>query len=729
MNTLLFRFINQTLQNPLFDSVLPVFSDKDYVVIPGAVALGLLAYFGRRHARTCVVALALAVLLANLGSEKILKNLFKAKRPYAVIQGVHLHRGNQWRSYDPRWYDYDPRKSYAFPSTHAANVAALAVALAFLSRKTLWATLPLALLVGLSRVYTGNHFPGDVLAGYLWGALCGFAVGKLSFWGARRICPHGPDQRPAEPFPRERKAFLWILALWTLVNFAFVHLGRFDLAGDEAQYWDWSRRLALGYYSKPPLIAYLMAILTSAGGHKEWAIRSGAVLFSSGTLAIIYALTLRIARARTNTPNHAKAERTALVAACVALAMPSTWVGSVLMTIDPPTVFFWALAMYLFHRAVNGESAYWVWTGLALGVGLLAKYTGALLVVSFALYLILLDRRHWRTLGPYAALVLMLLCLSGVIYWNAANDWVSIRHPLHAGLEDSPSVAATLAHLLEYLAGQIGVASPIVLGLFFWAMLVLARRFRRDRDAAYLFLCFIVLFAFYFAVACTRKPLANWPVAAYLAAAPAFACVWTERPRGPWLRRLLAAGVVLGCALGILARSTDLLYFAAKPFTGPDHRPDRIHLAGLAIDPDKDPTNHLRGGKELGAALSEHLAPGGSPFIFSNRYQLTAWAAFYTRGRPQTYCLDPDDKRRFNQYDLWGGWDDLIGRDALFVTGGDDLKAAYFIYRMKQTGAFEDGKLLEKIEVRRGNTVVRTFTISKMHNYSGSLRGPTQDRY
>ena len=729
MNAVLFKFINQTLQNPLFDAFLPVFSDKDYVVIPGAVALGLVAYFGRRHARTCVVALALAVLLADLGSEKVLKNLVKEKRPYAVMEGVHLHRGNEWQSYDPRWYDYDPRKSHAFPSTHAANVAAVAVALAFLGRKTLWATLPLALLAGLSRVYTGNHFPADVLAGYVWGGLCGFAACKLSFWGVRRIWGDAPDPGPAAPMPRERTVFLWILGLWTLVNFAFVYLGRFDLAGDEAQYWDWSRRLALGYYSKPPLVAYLMAILTSAGGHKEWAIRSGAVLFSSGTLALIYALTLRIARAQTDTPNPVRAERTALLAACVALAMPSSWVGSVLMTIDPPTVFFWALAMYLFHRAVNGEPAYWWWTGLALGLGLLAKYTGALLVVSFALYLILVDRRHWRTLGPYGALVLMLVCLSGVIYWNAANDWVSIRHPFHAGLEEGASVAATLAHVLEYVGGQMGVVSPIVLGLFLWAMVVLARRFRCDRDAAYLFLCFIALFGFYFAVSFTRRPLANWPVAAYVAAAPAFACVWSEGPRGPWLRRLLAAGVVLGCVLGILARSTDLLYLAAAPFTGPDGRPDRIHLAGLSIDPDKDPTNHLRGGRELGAALSEHVATGKATFIFSNRYQLTAWAAFYTQGRPQTYCLDPDDKRRFNQYDLWGGWDDLVGRDALFVTGGDELKAAYFIHRMKQTGAFEDGELLEKVEVRRGKTIVRTFTISRMHNYSGSLRAPTEDRY
>ena len=75
----------------------------------------------------------------------------------------------------------------------------------------------------------------------------------------------------------ERKAFLWLLGAWTLANAAFVLLTPFCLVGDEAQYWDWSRRPALGYYSKPPLIAYIVAGFVAVGGNKEWVVRSGAV--------------------------------------------------------------------------------------------------------------------------------------------------------------------------------------------------------------------------------------------------------------------------------------------------------------------------------------------------------------------------------------------------------------------------------------------------------------------
>jgi 4-amino-4-deoxy-L-arabinose transferase-like glycosyltransferase len=719
MNAVLFKLINQTLANPLFDRVLPVLSDKDYVVIPGIVALVLLLYFGGRRGRTCVLALGLAVLLANIGSEKVLKNLVHEKRPYAVLEGVHLHRNGEWTVYDPQWYDQDRRQSNSFPSSHAVNAAAIAVVLAFLNRRTLWITAPLTVLVGVSRVYTGNHFPGDVLGGYLWGSACGLTAATLCPWMVRKVWGEEVP-RPAVPISEERKSFFWVLGLWTVVNFSFIYLSRFNLAGDEAQYWDWSRHLALGYYSKPPMIAYLIKILTNAGGHKEWAIRSGAVLFSSGTLAFVYALTLRVA----------KREQTALLAACAALAMPSIWAGSALMTIDAPLVFFWAVALYTFHRAVNGEAAMWWLTGLALGLGMMTKYTMLALAVSFAAYLVLVDRAPLRRSGPYLALMIMVLCLTGVVYWNAANGWVSIRHTYSIGAGGSKSFGKTLSHFIAYFAGQLGLVSPMLFGLIGWAMVALARRFRQNRDAAYLFLGFIVLFGFYAAVSLTRAPQANWPVCAYIAAAPGLAWVWNERSRGPVMRKLLAAAVVLGCVMGIATRSTDLIYMAAGPFTTSGKDPARMYLGGLSIDPDRDPTNKLIGGRELGAALSKYVgrAKAETPFIFSNRYQLTAWAAFYTKGHPRTYCMNPGD-RRYNQYDLWSGWNTLVGRDGLFVTGGDETRARAYINGMVQAGAFERGEYLETVLVYRNKTLVRTFTISRLYRYSGLEWTPAAEKF
>lgn len=155
-----------------------------------------------------------------------------------------------------------------------------------------------------------------------------------------------------------------------------------------------------------------------------------------------------------------------------------------------------------------------------------------------------------------------------------------------------------------------------------------------------------------------------------------------------------------------------------------------LQIAGLSIDPENDPTNELYGARDLGAAISRHLdaEAGLPPFIFSDKYQVTALSAFYTRGRPRTFCMNPGG-RRYNQYDLWGGWSDLVGRDGIFVTGGDDAKATMYIQGMVAAGAFDRGELLETVRVYRGKTLVRTFTISSLHNYSGYVPQPHDEKF
>ena len=46
-----------------------------------------------------------------------------------------------------------------------------------------------------------------------------------------------------------------------------------EIGPDEAQYWRWSEKLDFGYYSKPPLIAWVIAGSTAVFGDSEWAIR------------------------------------------------------------------------------------------------------------------------------------------------------------------------------------------------------------------------------------------------------------------------------------------------------------------------------------------------------------------------------------------------------------------------------------------------------------------------
>lgn len=703
MNTRLFHFINVDIANPFLDWFLPIFSERELAMIPLIAAAGFFLIAGSTRTRLAVAVLGIALALADFGSERVVKPLVNADRPHTAFEDVRVYSGGMWHQNDPIWMAfYSTRASRSFPSSHAANAAVIATVAGITAPASLVAGVPFAALVGLSRVYTGNHFPVDVAAGWLWGVACGLGV----WWAARRAWRRWRPDTPLErrlfmPMAPARALFTALIALWIAGNLAFIHLDLFDLAADEAQYWDWSRDLELGYYSKPPMIAYVMKALTKLGGHNAAAIRSGAVLFSAAGLALIYALTLRITRK----------ERTALLAAGAVMCMPSTWAGAVIMTIDPVLAFFWVAAMYCFHRAVAGDRGMWLATGLALGGGFLAKYTIVLLVAAFAAYLLLADRRWLRSPGPWLALGVAALCSSGVLYWNWANDWVSLRHTAAIGAPERWTAGKGLGWFAEFVGAQAGVVSPILFALYLWAMWTCARRMRTDRDAAFLFLCFAALFGFYAALAFTRAPNVNWPVCAYFAAAPGFAWVWRGRPRGPAARRWLAAGLALGCLVGAAPRATGLVY-----------------AAGIPLDPRLDPTNKLRGGREIGVALSRYVhCDKDGPFAFSDRYQMTAYAAFYTPCQPRVMCVNLG--RRHNHYDLRGGWEKLIGSEGIFVTGGTADEARFWVEGLVYAGMFESGEFLEEVEVRRGNRVLHRYTLSRMRNYTGKVLTPERPEY
>jgi 4-amino-4-deoxy-L-arabinose transferase-like glycosyltransferase len=147
-----------------------------------------------------------------------------------------------------------------------------------------------------------------------------------------------------------------LLAAALVVGAALLHLAflandcRLDLAPDEAHYWDWSRHLDWSYYSKGPLVAYLIrAGCEVAGAWSEQhtgsltlAIRLPAVLCGSLLLVSLYLLTVQVFG------RHGLA----LAVVATALTVPVVAVGSSLMTIDAPYTACWGWALVFAHRAV-----------------------------------------------------------------------------------------------------------------------------------------------------------------------------------------------------------------------------------------------------------------------------------------------------------------------------------------------------------------------------------------
>src|SRR6516165_7127979 len=199
-----------------------------------------------------------------------------------------------------------------------------------------------------------------------------------------------------------------------------------DLYPDEAQYWFWAQHPAFGYYSKPPLVAWLIALTIGLFGESEFAIRLSAPLLHAGAAVFVYAIGARLYDGRIG-----------LWSALAYASLPGASISAFIISTDAPLLLFWAAALYAFIRAREDSGrGWWLAVGAACGLGLLAKYAMAYWIFS-ALGFVLMLRAERRHLGPLlTAIGIALLLYSPNFWWNWNNGFVSYLHVKdNAGLD------------------------------------------------------------------------------------------------------------------------------------------------------------------------------------------------------------------------------------------------------------------------------------------------------
>lgn len=392
----------------------------------------------------------------------------------------------------------------------------------------------------------------------------------------------------ANRFARAAAVLILGLGLLRILALAFSPI---ELYADESQYWVWSLTLDWGYFSKPPMIAWLIRLMTTLFGDSDFSVRLASPILHSITASFLFLSARKLWDARTG-----------FWTALVYLTIPSMWISGAVISTDVPMMCAWSGGLYALLRLRDGGGwASAAGLGLAIGLGFLSKYAMIYFVLGLGICIVIDApvRRAMLTLrGALVALIAIAL-LAPNIAWNAAHDFATVTHTAA-----NANWGGDLFHpgeLMAFLIGQLGVFGPALFPVLLIALGAIAANLRQARRESLMLSAFIVPPLLTVCVqAFISRAHANWAAAAYVAAT---LLVVAFLLRGPsWRRGVLYGSIAFHTALGV---SMAVLVV----------NPPLVESLGLS-----NSTKRIRAWQETANAIIEAEAVAGdSAIVFDDR--------------------------------------------------------------------------------------------------------------
>jgi 4-amino-4-deoxy-L-arabinose transferase-like glycosyltransferase len=446
--------------------------------------------------------------------------------------------------------------------------------------------------------------------------------------------------RFSEDLPGQRCFSLLIVAICVLTLWRVWVITRsgMTLYADEAYYWDWSRALDWGYFSKPPLVAALIAGTTALLGDGLLGVKAGSLLLYPATAILIFAMGRRFYD-----------NETGLISAVAFLTLPITGALGLFISTDALLLFFWTASLWSLHKAVtDGRMRDWILLGLFCGLGLMSKYTmGAFALSAVVLMLATPEgRSRIASAGPWITALIALAILAPNLWWNWHHDFPTFRHTAEiTHVEGNDAIGG---NTLEFLAAQVGSIGPLLAIGLIGGLLSLRANWRNPGDRLMIAGC-LPLLILVIAQSLTSKANANW-AGPIFCSGTILAVAWLLRG-GKWRQRLLIAGVALN--ISIMA----VVY----------HWPTVLGLFGRPLTAKLDPLKRMKGWDHLMLSLQPILLEHPNTYLVSDERTLLAHASYTLRTlQPKIAAWNPRNEIT-DQYHLTNSLPNKPGIDILYL--------------------------------------------------------------
>jgi hypothetical protein len=445
---------------------------------------------------------------------------------------------------------------------------------------------------------------------------------------------------------------------FTLARVIYLWISPLDLHPDEAQYWVWSLAPDWGYFSKPPMVAWLIAASTAFCGTGEACVKLASPLAHAVAAGFIYGAGACLYD-----------RRVGFWAALLYLTLPGVSFSSTIISTDPPLLACWAAAFYVAVRLREGEAyslGWWAALGLALGLGLLSKYAMAFFALGLVLWLIVTPTAMRELLGHGRGWFGLLIALTAAcllifpnLIWNLENGFVTFAHtaananmsfpPEFSGIDLKPR------KVVEFLTSQFGVFGPltfaVLLGFLIWPW-----AWVRDPRARMLATFTLASLLPILAVSLLSRAHANWAATAYVAASIWVAGTLIDKSAGRLGGVILKGSVLLHVALGVAVLGGAVGQAAPGLYWG---KP-----VPARFEPFKYYTGWREFGERITALQEKHP---GLPLLSGDRMMIAS-ALYYVSPQPVIVQAWHASASVTDHFELTRPWKGPLGADALLLS-------------------------------------------------------------